>query len=254
MPCLTAHYPQKTLSFSLLGLLAILILLVGCTQTYQESVIRFGLASAPTNFDPRFATDATSSRINRLLYMSLIDFDKAAQPIPSLATWEQISPIHYRFSLRNPRQSFHHGPPLTAADVKATYEFILNPENLSPHHSSLAIISEIQTPTNDIVDFLLTRPDMLFPSYLVIGILPANLIHNHHPFHEKPIGSGPFAFIDQLDGTRWRLVRQVDGQLFEFLRIAKPTVRALKLLAGEIDMLQNDLPPELIPYLAKEKT
>jgi peptide/nickel transport system substrate-binding protein len=31
--------------------------------------------------------------------------------------------------------------------------------------------------------------------------------------------------------------------------VADPTVRVLKLLRGEIDMLQNDLPPEMISYL-----
>ena len=42
-----------------------------------------------------------------------------------------------------------------------------------------------------------------------------------------------------------------DQQKFEFLRVQEPTVRALKLLAGEIDMVQNNLPPELVAYLAK---
>ena len=36
----------------------------------------------------------------------------------------------------------------------------------------------------------------------------------------------------------------------EFVRIPDPTVRALKLLAGEIHILQNDLPPEHVSYLS----
>jgi peptide/nickel transport system substrate-binding protein len=39
--------------------------------------------------------------------------------------------------------------------------------------------------------------------------------------------------------------------VFEFLHVPDPTVRVLKLLRGEIDMVQNDLPPELIAYLFK---
>ncbi len=246
------HHSRTTRQLQLLVFLILTSFIVGCSETQPNNVLRFGLANRPTNLDPRFATDATSARMNRLLYARLVDFDETAQPIPSLATWEQISPTQYRFHLQDNRQTFHHGPKLTSNDVKATYEFILNPDNQSPHRSTLSLISEIQTSSNDSVDFYLSHPDGLFPSYLVIGILSANLIHNQHPFHEHPIGSGPFTFVDRPDDTRWRLMRIFDEQLFEFLRIPDPTVRTLKLLAGEIDMLQNDLPPELIPYLAKE--
>jgi len=252
MACVLTHsnFPQLIV-FKHLLLLTILALLLGCSEPPPDNTLRFGLANTPANLDPRFATDATSARLNRLLYSRLIDFDEAARPIPSLATWEQISPTHYRFSLEGTRQAFHHGHKLTANDVKATYDFILNPNNVSPHRSSLTLISDIQTPTDDIVDFHLNKPDQLFPSYLVIGILPANLIHSRHPFHEHPIGNGPFTFINRSDDTHWRLMRQVDRQYVEFLRIPDPTVRILKLLAGEIDMIQNDLPPELTNFLEK---
>jgi peptide/nickel transport system substrate-binding protein len=35
----------------------------------------------------------------------------------------------------------------------------------------------------------------------------------------------------------------------EFLHVGDPTVRVLKLLRGEVDLLQNDLPAELLAYL-----
>ena len=50
--------------------LLVLLCLQACTQP-ADSTIRFGLASAPANLDPRYATDATSARINRLLYQRL---------------------------------------------------------------------------------------------------------------------------------------------------------------------------------------
>ena len=224
----------------------------GCADPSPTSVIRFGLANAPDNLDPRFATDATSARINRLLYSRLVDFDKAANPIPSLAHWEQRSPTLYRFFLRKDRRPFHNNTPLTAQDVKSTYEFILNPKNASPHRATLSLIKKIETPTDDTVDFFLHKADSLFPSYLVIGILPGSLIQKNHEFPKNPIGSGPFTFVNWLDATRLQLRRQHDGQTIEFIRIPNPTVRVLKLLAGEIDMMQNDLPPELVAYLARD--
>jgi ABC-type dipeptide transport system, periplasmic component len=51
--------------------------------------------------DPRYATDAISQRINRLLYERLVDFDGHYRMIPVLAEWQQLSPLHYRFIFRS---------------------------------------------------------------------------------------------------------------------------------------------------------
>lgn len=226
------------------------MILVACSGQPDPDIIRMGVAQAPTNLDPRFATDATSARINRLIYSRLVDFEHDATPIPSLATWVQRSPIRYDFTLKEPRPEFHHGYQLTSRDIKATYESILNLKNNSPHRGVLAIIDRMETPSDSEISFYIKRTDPFFPSYLVIGILPANLIANRHPFSDHPIGSGPFKFLERPNETQLRLVRRTDGQRVEFLRIPDPTVRALKLLAGEIQLLQNDLPPELVTYLA----
>jgi peptide/nickel transport system substrate-binding protein len=224
-----------------------------CQPESPSPGFRFGLATAPTNFDPRFATDAASARINRLLYERLVDFDDRFQPIPALARWTEISPRHYRFVLNSPGSTFHDGTPVTATDVKATYEFILDPENLSAHRMSLTLIESIETPNSHTIDFYLTRPEPLFPSYLVIGILPARLVGQKHPFQTNPIGSGPFAFRERPNDTELHLTRLADNQMMKFLHIPDPTVRVLKFLAGEIDMMQNDLPPELVEYLAQQE-
>jgi peptide/nickel transport system substrate-binding protein len=230
------------------GLVVLLLALAACTRPGDE-VIRFGLASEPVNLDPRFATDATSARINRLLYQRLVDFDEHARPVPSLASWERLAGDHYRFHLSPGRPPFHGGRPLTARDVAATYEYILDPAHGSPHRGPLQLIRRIETPDDDTVDFFLNRADPLFPGYLVIGIVPAAGVAAGHPFQIEPVGSGPFRLEDWPEPGRLRLVRVADGQRIEFLRIVDPTVRVLKLLRGEVDILQSDLPAELVGFL-----
>jgi peptide/nickel transport system substrate-binding protein len=44
-------------------------------------------------------------------------------------------------------------------------------------------------------------------------------------------------------------MRVSDGQKISLLEVKDPTVRILKLKRGEIDLLQGDLPPELVRYL-----
>jgi peptide/nickel transport system substrate-binding protein len=230
----------------------LLALLIGACSQPPDQVIRFGLSAAPANLDPRYATDATSARINRLLYRRLVDFDDSVRPLASLARWQEISPQHYRFHLAAERANFHDGAALTAHDVAATYRSILDPSSASPHAGTLRLIRDIRVIDDDTLDFLLERADPLFPGYLVIGILPAAAIAADHPFHKQPLGSGPFRLLAWPEPGRLQLTRSVDGQVIEFLRIADPTVRVLKLLRGEVDLLQNDLPAELLGYLERQ--
>jgi peptide/nickel transport system substrate-binding protein len=233
-------------------LLPALALLGGCAPP-PDHTLRFGLASAPITLDPRFATDATSERIDRLLYRRLVDFDRASRPVPSLATWTRLSPIHYRFVLGAHGRRFSDGSRLTASDVKATYDSVLDPATASPHRGSLEMIDRVAVVNPDTVDFYLKHPDPLFPGYLVIGILPAKALAAKRSFSDHPLGSGPFRFVAWPSQGRLVLARRRDGQRFEFVHVPDATVRTLKLLRGEIDMLQNDLPEELVHYLAHRR-
>jgi peptide/nickel transport system substrate-binding protein len=237
----------------LILLWCVCVLLCNACAPPAENTLRFGLASAPANLDPRYATDATSTRINRLLYAQLVDFDEQARPVASLAHWERLDPRHYRFHLGTHGRRFHDGSRLTAHDVAATYRSILDPATASPHRGVLKLIERIAVLDDDTLDFHLAHADPVFPGYLAIGILPAARIAAGHPFQDAPLGSGPFRFESWPEPWRLRLVRVRDGQRVEFLRIGDPTVRVLKLMRGEIDLLQNDLPAELVAYLEHQK-
>ncbi|TPW16760.1 MAG: peptide/nickel transport system substrate-binding protein, partial [Halothiobacillaceae bacterium] len=226
-------------------------LLTACDSP-QESTIRFGLASAPINLDPRFATDAASSRINRLLYERLVEFDDHSLPTPGIATWQRLAGEHYRFQLRESLAPFHNGRRVTAHDVVATYASILEPATASPHRASLANIRRVVAVDAATVDFFLREPDLIFPGRLTIGIMPADLITSHHPFNQQPLGSGAFMFESWPTASQLTIKRRRDQQRIALVTVKEPTVRALKLLRGEVDLLQNDLPPELIGYLQEQ--
>lgn len=180
-----------------------------------------------------------------------MDFDESIQPVPALAEWQQLSDYHYRFTLRDGVQ-FHNGQPLLADDVVATYRSILDPATASPHRSSLALIERVEAINDRQVDFHLSKLDPLFVGYLVMGILPASLIEIGHPFNRQPVGSGPFAFVEWPDEGRMVLRRLRDQMLLSFIRVKDPTVRALKLIRGEVDLLQNNLPTEIVKHLAEQ--
>ncbi len=225
--------------------------ITACAEPISDKV-RFGLASMPSNMDPGFATDAASSRIGRLLYQRLVDFDDSKQAIPSIATWQRLAPQHYRFTLNDKASSFSDNTLLTASDVKATYDFILNKKNNSPHRASLAVIEKIENPDEKTIDFYLNKPDPLFPGYLVVGIMPEEKLKNGFSFAEKAVGSGDFIFLAKEE-DKIHLQRKSDNLLVDFIHVPNPTVRTLKLMRGEIDIIQNDLLPELVNFLGTQE-
>lgn len=228
------------------------LLLLSCNNK-PNSALHFGLASQPSNLDPLFATDAASTRIDRLLYQRLVHFDKSSRVVPGITDWQKISDTHYRFILNDRAKPFHNGTQLSSADIKATYDFILNPDNSSPHRSSLTLIQNITTPDTNTTDFFLKRADPLFPAYLAVGIVPKMLLDIQHPFNQQPVGSGPFKFISRTDDGKIALLRRRDKKRVTFVYVPDPTVRILKLLRGELDILQNDIQPELIDYLSNKE-
>ncbi len=222
--------------------------LTGCQPSNEPRSLVFAVAQAPVNLDPRYATDAASERINRLLYQRLVEFDSRSREVPGLATWQMRDATHYRFQLYQPA-TFHDGQPLTAADVKATYDSLLQLKD-SPHTAEFKHIQQITTLDANTIDFELSRPDPHFAARLMVGILPARLIAAGHDFGHAPVGSGPF----KLD--RWQSVLQLqrlsDGLKVRFDEVKDPNVRVLKLKRGEADLIQGDLPPELVKYLQKQ--
>jgi len=221
------------------------VLLSACQSPINPHAIQIGVTSRPRMLDPRRATDALSSRVNRLLYHQLIDFNEASEPIADLAEWQQLSATHYRFTLSK-SVVFHHGKPLQAEDVVATYQSILDHNFGSPHRGTLSHINQVQAINTNQVDFLLSKPDALFVGRLSLGILPADLLVNQHNFAAEPIGSGLARFVT-LNEQRLVLKRPDQVEL-HFVVVKDPMVRVLKLKKGELDCVQNDLSPELVNY------
>lgn len=217
----------------------------GCHSSNAPNTLVFAVAQAPLNLDPRYATDAASERVNRLVYQRLVEFDAASHEVAGLASWQQLDALRYRFHLlRAP--VFHDGQPLTATDVKATYDSLLTLKD-SPHTAEFRHIRRISTPDAKTIDFTLAHADPHFAARMIVGILPARLIAAAHDFSHAPVGSGPFKF----DGWSSALVleRLGDGLKVRFEEVKDPNVRVLKLKRGEADLIQGDLPPELVKYL-----
>ncbi|HXV79118.1 MAG TPA: ABC transporter substrate-binding protein [Candidatus Binatia bacterium] len=217
-----------------------------------------GIESNPLQLDPRYSTDANSVRIGSLIYDSLLHFDGNSQLQPELAeNWQRIDPRTYVFDLRR-NIRFHNGAPLTAADIKFTYESILQAEHRSPKRALLKQLQAIEQLGSHRVRFRLKAPHAPFPEHFTIGIVPAGSPENTGSRAGPPPGSGPFVLASLQSGetvtlkanpSYWEGKPSLAGLVFKVVPDAM--VRVLEFKKGSIDFMQNDLEPDILPWIER---
>ncbi len=232
----------------------------GCGKASKSdpSSVTLLIESNPTNLDPRFATDAQSQRLDGLLFSSLVERDEQMNLRGDLAeSWEARDPLTYVFRLRG-GVKFHDGTEVTAADVKGTFDFILNAANHSPKRGAFRMISGVEAPGARTVIFHLREPYASFlwsVSRPAVGIVPANAGVD---FSRQLIGSGPFRFVSQAQDDEVVLAANADyfGGAPEITRlrarvVPDAIVRALELRKGSADLEISSLSPDMVPVLAR---
>jgi len=204
----------------------------------------------PTNLDPRFATDASSSRIDDLVFRSLTRIDRHQRHVPDLAVdWQLDGPLAVRFRLRGDA-TFSDGTPLVAADVRATYESILDPATGSPKREDLAFLDAIETPDDRTVVFRMHAPFAPFLEAATIGILPRSRLGPQG--RTVLVGAGPFRIASVHPGEEVRLLGRPEHRDIPEIRfrvVPDDTVRTLELARGGLDLVENAVEPDNVRWL-----
>lgn len=187
-----------------------------------------------------------------MLYSGLTRIGPDNLPRADLAeSWEADDDARgFTFRIRE-GVTFHDGSPCTSADVKATYERILDPDKPASARAVLDMIETIETPDETTVRFNLNVPYADFPfstAHANARILSrAALEGDEAALETQPNGTGPFMLESYDSAQVTRLVKNPD-----YFHEGKPYLDAVEMhlfpdLAAETaNFLSGDMDVMLI--------
>jgi peptide/nickel transport system substrate-binding protein len=249
---------------------ACVLLSAGCSSNRaaeEAGTVNFLIESMPANLDPRIGTDAQSQHLDGLIFDSLLAHDAQMNIVADLAErWEASDPLTYVFHLRQ-GVKFHDGRPLTSADVKFTFDSILDGTVKTPKRGTFRMVASIEARDDFTIVFHLREPYASFLWNLTrpgVGIVPRG---SGPEIAQKPVGTGPFQFVSAI--TDQEIVLQRNSGYFgdageaadvrgnvervRFRIVPDAIVRALELRKGSADVAINSLSPDMVVALAKER-
>jgi peptide/nickel transport system substrate-binding protein len=232
------------------------------TATPEPTVVAKGGTIIASTFadaeilNPILSVDTSSSEVNAMIFNSLTQTDpETGSAMPDLAERWEVSEdgLTFTFYLRKD-VLWHDGEPFTAADVKFTWDTILNDEVNSPRRSDLA---ELLTPEQIVVlddytiQMQLSQLDVTFlDDKTYYGIIPEHILGemtaeelNAAEFNtQSPVGTGPFMFREWVKDDHVALVAnpnyfegEPNAGFWYYKIVENQTVAFAQLQTGELD-------------------
>lgn len=218
----------------------------------RGGILNLVTSGDPPNFDPFASTTSYVLHVVAACYNSLIMMnpEQPDEIIGDLATdWEQSEDgKSYTFHLVQ-NAKFHDGVPLTAADVKHTFDIVRDPPEgiISARQSLLAAISSIDVIDDYTVQFNLSRPSPGLLASLATGwfiVAPKHVLEAKGNMSEDVIGSGPYKFKEYVRGVSYELERNADYHVpdrpyldgLKYYIVPDESTRFAYLRSGQIDV------------------
>jgi peptide/nickel transport system substrate-binding protein len=230
-------------------------LLAACAQPQASApagAVVVGVRVGPNSIDPRLGSDEASGRIAQLMFNQLFEIGDDLRPKPMLAErLDNPDPLTYLATLRR-GVKFHDGHELTSRDVVFTYDQMIDPSFVSPFKGAFRAMKSVRAVDDFHVEFKLKEPFTAFPNQLAgpPAIVPSGAGAD---FGEHPIGTGPYKFVRYAVDDQVVLAPFADyfngppkntGIVIRVL--PDDTMRGLELKKGSIDLVVNDLPPDIV--------
>src|SRR5437667_9678456 len=254
-------------------LLASLVVVAPATVQAQTprrgGVLLAAIAADAPSLDPHQEQTFATIELVAPLYSTLIQIDPLSYPKiigDAASEWKIASDgLAYTFKLR-PGIRFHDGSPLTAADVKASYDKIVFPPPgvRSIRKNAYSAVASIEAPDPSTVVFKLKFPSASLLSNLAS---PWNVIYpkkyldkDPNYFMKNVVGSGPFKFKNYTPGASFEGERNPDYFVkdrpylngYKFFISTETSVRAAAIRSGRAYIEFRDLPNADVEAIKKQ--
>lgn len=187
----------------------------GCSPKGADAgkrlVLRYAISSDPRALNPILASEMASITVNSFLFNGLVKYDENLEIAPDLAeSWDILDDgrrivFHLRKDVK-----WHDGTPLKAEDVVFTMQKVLDPETNTFNAGLFKIDGkniEFRAIDEHTMEAVLPKPFAPFLNNLTLSpIAPKHLLEkediNKCDFNEKPVGTGPFKFVEWKTSDR----------------------------------------------------
>jgi len=239
----------------------LLALLSPFAVAQQPLTVVAAVSADPGHLNPAITTGSPTHAVAASLFNGLLSLDEKGEPRPDLALRWSLSEdgLRARFELTRDAK-WHDGRPVTADDVKFTFETVLLRHHARTRASLGPVLEAVDVIDPATVEFRMKRP---YPALLQqLDVTEAPILPRHvydegdierNPANLKPVGSGPFRFESYAKDDRVVLARnatyfkpglpRVDRLVFRI--IPDGATQAQALTAGEIDFISRVAPSEI---------
>src|SRR5438093_7574447 len=166
----------------------------------RGGVLKAAFSADPAGFDPVRGPSGMSHVVIEQVYSTLMALDPDAKPYPELAEKFDVSAdgLEYTFALRQ-GVTFHNGDELTADDVKFSFDRLRAKDSGYSYGSTIETIASVDVVDKHTVKFKLSKrtgPFLIYMAFPGSSIVPKKLVESGHDLNAKPVGSGPFKFVN----------------------------------------------------------
>ena len=236
--------------------LPLLAALGACRAAEPPDTVLVASGAELQSINPLLTTHPFAKQIQRFaLFTTLARYDSALLARPYLAkSWTWSADRRTLTLVLQGGVRWHDGAPTTSGDVRFTLEAARDSASGYPRASDLACVRTVEAPDPGTVRLTFCRSQARFPDVLTeLAILPAHLLDTVPPsrmataaFNQRPVGNGPFRFVEHLPGRRWVFEANRDfpaalggaphiGRLVVAV-VNEPTTKLAALVSGELDL------------------
>ena len=194
----------------------------------QAGTMRIALYTAPNSLNPILTSDTAEVMVDTAIFDPLVTVDPKGNDVPVLASevpTQKNGDISadgktITYKLRH-NVKWHDGAPFSSADVKFSWQAVMNNKNNVVSRRGYDLVGSVDTPDAYTVVFHMKQAfapaiDTLFSvNDSPMLVLPQHLLAkypdiNQIPFNSEPVGTGPFKFAQWVRGDRIELTANPD--------------------------------------------